>query len=217
MCAAVANSRHQVDVEFLHKGLHDSGSRRMLETLQGAVDATDTQRYSAVLMGYALCGNGLVGLTAREIPVVIPRAHDCITLFLGSRDRYLAYFHEKPGTYFRTTGWIERANDIPQFSWDYNAWVEKYGEENARYLQDEMVRQYRRLTFIEMGVEPDDSFAKRAEAEAAGRGWEFEKLSGDMSLIRRLVNGEWDSRDFLVVQPGQRVVARYDDSVIDAA
>ena len=56
----------------------------------------------------ALCSNGLVGLTARNIPVVVPRAHDCITLFLGSKERYLDYFQSHTGVYFKTSGWIER-------------------------------------------------------------------------------------------------------------
>ena len=65
-----------------------------------------------MLFGYGLCGMGLVGLTARPKPVVIPRAHDCITLFLGSRERYLEYFNAHPGVYFKTTGWIERGRGL---------------------------------------------------------------------------------------------------------
>ena len=41
--------------------------------------------YEAILLGYARCNDGLVGVTARDIPLVIPRAHDCITFFFGSR------------------------------------------------------------------------------------------------------------------------------------
>ena len=91
ICAAVARSVHQVDVEFLPKGFHDIGGAGMCERLQAALDKVDESLYDAVMFGYALCGNGLAGLTARSIPVVIPRGHDCITLFLGSRERYLEY------------------------------------------------------------------------------------------------------------------------------
>ena len=84
ICLLAAGSPNQVDVEFLPKGLHDMRSVRMLERLQQTLDAVDGTRYDAVAFGYALCGNGLAGLAARSIPVVLPRAHDCITLFLGS-------------------------------------------------------------------------------------------------------------------------------------
>ena len=83
-----AQSGNEVDIAFLPKGLHDQKSARMRATLQEMVDQVDSERYQAVAFGYALCGNGTAGLVARDLPLVIPRAHDCITLFLGSRQRY---------------------------------------------------------------------------------------------------------------------------------
>ena len=59
----------------------------MQERLQDAVIRSDKAGYEAILFGYALCGNGLLGLTAFTVPLVIPRAHDCITLLLGSRQQ----------------------------------------------------------------------------------------------------------------------------------
>ena len=65
-----------------------------------------------------------------------------------------------------------------------------------------------------MGVEPDASFEQRARDEAKERGWSYEKLKGDIGMIQRLVNGEWNEKEFLVVQSGQRIVASYDDGII---
>jgi hypothetical protein len=224
MCAAVARAPHQVDLEFLPKGLHDIGSAKMSARLQEAVDAVDAARYQAVLLGYALCGTGLVGLAARAIPLVLPRAHDCITLFLGSKERYLDYFQNTPGVYFKTSGWIERgetAGRLSQLSFGTGgvgySWadlVEKYGEENAQYLWEAMVPNYRQFTYIEMGVEPDDRFERLTRERAEERGWKFEKLQGDMRLIDKLVAGVWDEGEFLVVPPGKRIVARYDEGIV---
>jgi hypothetical protein len=227
MCALAARSRNQVDVEFLPKGLHDIGSTRMRTRLQQAVDAADSGQYEAVLLGYALCGNGLVGLRARTLPLVLPRAHDCITFFMGSKERYLEYFTSNSGVYFRTTGWLERGNAVGQLSVEslggldpkYEELVKKYGEDNARYLYEQIgqyVHNYRQLTFIEMGIEPDGSFEQRSREEAARRGWAFEKLAGDLSLLQSLTDGDWDNERFLVVKPGQRIVARYDSAIIAA-
>jgi hypothetical protein len=228
VCAAVAGSRHTIDLEFLPKGLHDIGSAGMLERLQSALDRVDPSRFETVLFGYGLCNNGIAGLAARSLPVVLPRAHDCIALFFGSKERYLDYFYAHPGVYFHTTGWIERGDDRGELSqisiqrrngmdWTYGELVAKYGEDNARYLWAELCdlgRNYGQITFIEMGIEPDDSFERLSRAEAAGRNWRFEKVRGDMSLIRRLVNGPWDAKEFLILQPGERIVARYDDDII---
>ena len=72
------------------------------------------------------------------------------------------------------------------------------------------------LTFIAMGVEPDDRFERSTREEARQRGWQFENLDGDMSLIRGLVDGPWDDRRYLVVRPGFRIAASFDDNVIKA-
>jgi hypothetical protein len=192
------------------------------------LSAVDESQYEAVLMGYGLCSNGLLGLTARRVPLVVPRAHDCITLFLGSKERYLEYFQTHPGVYFKTTGWLERGEGLNQYHEDsiahqagmtqsYEELVAKYGEDNARFLYDQlcdMTRNYSGMTFIEMGIEPDDRFERRAQQQAAERGWKYQKLAGDMTLIQHLVDGPWDAERFLVVPPGHRVAASYDEQII---
>ncbi|HEX9190300.1 MAG TPA: DUF1638 domain-containing protein [Vicinamibacteria bacterium] len=208
------------------KGLHDRGGAAMREELQAAIDATDPARHDAVALAYGLCNNGLVGLEARGVPLVLLRAHDCITAFLGSRGRYARHFAEKPGTYFETTGWLERGVDGDSYGlpsqtgglgFDLATLAAKYGEDNARYILETMTRHYRRLAFVRMGVEPDASFEERTRELARERGWEFEALDGDLSLLRRLVDGPWDPSEFLVLQPGQRVAPTLGDEVIVAA
>ncbi len=229
MCSALARSPHHIDVEFMPKGLHDIAGEGMCERLQAALDSVDESRYDAILFGYALCGLGLAGLQARTKPVILPRGHDCITLFLGSRGRYQDYFNNNPGVYFKTTGWIERGQGLDQLGGEefrkkfgmaqsYEELVEKYGQENADYLWAELggySKNYGKLTYIEMGVEPDGRFEREVREEAAKRGMAFEKVQGDMVLIERLVNGDWEGDDFLTIPPGHRVVARYDESIID--
>jgi hypothetical protein len=227
-CSVVARSLNTVDVEFLPKGLHDIGSEGMRERLQAALARVDDPRYEAVLLGYALCNNGVVGLNAGKYPLVIPRAHDCITLFLGSSQRYLDYFNSHPGVYFMTTGWMERGKavgELRQLSMgrilgaeqSYEDLVARYGEDNAKYLWGELgdlTKNYSQFTYIEMGVEPDGSFERRAREEAGQRGWKFEKLVGDLGLFQRLVDGVWDEKEFLVVPPGRQVVADYSGGLI---
>ena len=203
----------------------------MRTRLQAAIDRVDEQQYDALLLGYGLCNNGVVGLAAKSIPLVVPRGHDCITVFLGSAARYMDYFQSHPGVYFKTTGWIERGEadgELGQLAMgkklglqqSYEELVAKYGEDNARYLWEELgenlARNYGQITFIEMGIEPDGSFEQHSRDEAAKRGWKYEKIPGDIRLIQRLVNGEWDPKEFLVVPPGHRIAASYDEGIIKA-
>ena len=222
LCACAARSPHIIDFDFLPKGLHDIGCEDMRARLQSAIDRVEERQYDALLMGYGLCRNGLAGLTARAVPVVVPRAHDCITLFLGGRQRHLEYVRRNPGVSFSTSGWIERGERLGKASQPgltHQEMVARYGDENARFLEEETgnyKQQYRQYTFIQMGVEPDDRFEQRARERALERGWKFEKVCGDMSLIEGLVNGPWDDQRYLVVEPGWRVVARYDEGIIAA-
>ena len=223
----MAHSPHEIDVEFLQKGLHDIPTDEMLKRIQAQVDAASEQNYDAILLGYGLCNNGLNGLKARGIQLVLPRAHDCITLFFGCRKKYRDYFDANPGTYFKTTGWIERnevAEELKQLSipnqtgmdMTYEQLVEKYGEDNAEFLWEELCnteKNYSQITFLEMGVEPDDRFEKIAKAEAASKHWNFEKVPGNLTLLQRLLNGEWEG-DFLVVPPQREIKASHTEGII---
>jgi hypothetical protein len=77
-----------------------------------------------------------------------------------------------------------------------------------------MTRNYSGMTFIEMGLEPDDRFERKAMQEAAERGWNYQKIAGDMHLIQQLVDGPWGDDEFLVVPPGNRVAPSFDDKII---
>ncbi len=95
--------------------------------------------------------------------------------------------------------------------------MEKYGDDNARYLYDQLgdqTRHYRRMTFLRMGVEPDGSFEEQARARAAEKGLSFALEEGDMRMIRMLVNGPWPDDEFLTVPPGHRITVHYGEGLI---
>ena len=228
LCHAIARSPHTVDVEFLPKGLHDIGTAGMRDRLQAVIDGIPPRSCDAVLLGYGLCNNGTAGLEAHTVRLVLPRAHDCITLFFGSKERYLDYFKDHAGTYFLTTGWIERgeaSGELRQISiqrksgmdMSYEELVERYGEDNARFLQEtlyDMTRHYSTLAYIDMNIGPERQFEEIARERARSRGWQFLPLRGDMTLLERLVVGEWNDEDFLVVDPGHRIVASLESGIV---
>lgn len=231
MCAAIAKSPHQVDLEFLPKGLHDLGCVGMLARMQAAVDRVKEEEYDAILLGYGLCNNGLHGLVAHGLPLIVPRAHDCITLFLGSKERYLEYFHANPGVFFKTTGWIERgtaSGELSQLSIQqrngmnssFEELVEKYGEDNAKFLWEELCqhsKHYGQFTYIEMGVADERPFQEQTKKEAEKRGWKYESIQGDLGIIQRLVNGDWRDAEVLVVPPRHKLIAKHDEGIVAAA
>jgi hypothetical protein len=227
LCAA--HSPHIVDIQLMQRGLHNQPAQ-LRAALQAAVDEASAKSYDAIVMGYGLCGQATAGLMARSKPLIIPRAHDCITLFLGSRDRYQEQFEGYPGTYWYAQDYIERddgsggslamGTSIDDDSEKVRAeYVEKYGQDNADYLMEVMgawQKHYQRAAYIDLGLGDGAAVETKAHEQSTRRGWSFDRVAGDMVLLRRLLHGDW-SDDFLTLQPGQTLVMTYDAAVIGCA
>lgn len=231
--AAIARSPCIVDAEYMPKSLHDVGEELMSSRLQAKIDECLAARArdawpDAIALLYGLCNNGIRGLHA-PVPIVVPRAHDCIALLLGSRERYDEHFRANPGTFYRSPGWIERDGDPDAnpasvtrrlgIVHDRAALAAKYGEDNADYLMQTMgdwLKHYRRLALIDTGVGPYDDYSTICRSEAKEKNWSYEELDGDIGLIERLLAGNWSEDDFLVLTPGQKIAVTNDDRLICA-
>jgi Protein of unknown function (DUF1638) len=229
LCAA--RSPHVVDVTLFKRGLHED-PRDLRTKLQAAIDASPPG-YDAIVLGYGLCGGATAGIEARDVPVVLPRAHDCITLFLGARERYDAETRDLDPTYWYVADQLERVGMSYEgiaetgIGGDTDAgldavraeYVAKYGEDNADYLMEVLGAwrsRYRRGAFIALGVGDEAAAAGIAREQAERRGWAFETLEGNLVLLRRLLDGDWNE-DVLVLRPGERLAMSYDDGVVKAA
>ncbi|MEX1171714.1 MAG: DUF1638 domain-containing protein [Chloroflexota bacterium] len=229
LCAA--RSPHVVDVRLNRRGLHDDPPN-LRTILQDEIDATGTP-YDAVALAYGLCGGATAGLRAGSIPLVIPRAHDCITIFLGDRGRYAAEFIANPGTYWYVQDYLERTDEGSPFGGvgavsdeaaraTHEEYVAKYGEDNAAYLMEVMGAwrsHYDRAAFVDMGVvTPLGAAAAEARArdDAERRGWRFDRMAGELVLVKGLLDGAWDPASYLVLQPGERLAMSYAEDVIRA-
>jgi len=227
---SAALSPHIIDISMFMLGLHNQPAD-LRSRLQSEVDQVE-DGYDAIVLAYALCGKATEGLMARSIPLVIPKAHDCITLFLGSRKQYEEQHDQFPGTYWYALDYIERGlaygssltlgatttgigNDIQEV---YEAYEKKYGKDNADYLMEVMgawQSRYQRAVYIDMGIGDGENVATRAQADAARRNWRYERLTGDRKLIKQLLFGEWDY-NFLIINPGQKIIMTFDENVIGA-
>ena len=223
VCFSASQSKNIVDVVFQTKGLHDIGEAAMSKGLQDAINQVDHTRYDAILLVYGLCNNGIRNLHA-PIPLVVPRAHDCITLLMGSKEKYAGYFANNPGAYYHSSGWLERNvnsddNTINQLGIgkSYEQYAAEFGDENAEYLMEMLgswLVNYNKLAFINNGIGDVESNMKKSQSYAKSNNWDFEEVKGDINLFERLVNGDWDEKDFLVIPPQHKIVPSNDDGVI---
>ena len=149
-------NRTGVENVFLDYGLH-TFPKQLKQVVQEQIDAVEQP--SMIVLGYGLCGNGLDEIQAGKHILVIPKADDCVAIFMGSRQRYLDQFNKNPGTYYLTKGWFEVGSDPLS---EYDKLVEKYGAETADYLMNTQFQHYKRLVFVAHKQDDLDAYRPRA-------------------------------------------------------
>ena len=187
---------HVAQIVYLPQMLHNEPMRLRRE-LQAAVSACEADAaVDVIALAYGLCSRGVEGLRHARCPIVIARAHDCVTLYLGSKERYADYLKRHPGTYWYSPGWIrEKAPPGPERT---AALREKYAAQfepdDVEYLLEQeklWMANYSRAAYVGLGPEAGEQ-AQQAEYTrhcAACLGWDFEHVRGDASLMRDLFLG----------------------------
>lgn len=204
-----------VQLHFLPGGLHASPDKLRIK-LQERIDAIDAVgEVSRIIIGYGLCGHGTSGICSRNIPLIIPRVHDCIALFLGSDDAYREQFGNAPGTYYLSAGWVEE-NDNDQTGMGSAAQklspnaatphsMDETTDENEAFVENFMqgwTRNYTRAAYIDTGVGGGkEHYARKAEEMAHKYGWEYERLAGTHGLLVKAMTCKQTTDDMLLVPP----------------
>lgn len=229
--AISADCGNFIDVTYIRQGYHNEPQKlngilqREINRIDSGEDThtsdTDSFDFDAILIGYGLCSNGTAGIYSQKYPVVIPRAHDCITLMLGSANRYRQIFDEcSGGVYWYSSGWIENC-PMPCAETEKlkkQQYVKKYGLDNGTYLANlerEKLRQYNRAAFIDNGFKTQEN-SNFVKSSAEYYGWEYKEYAGDNSLLCDFLNGNWDNEKFLVLPPRSSAVPSYDEKIIRA-
>jgi hypothetical protein len=213
---------HLVRFEMLPQGLHNEPEklRSELQALVGRIE-DESPDVEAIVAGYGLCSRGTEGVRTKRCRLVLPRAHDCITILLGDRERYAEYVREHPGTYWYSPGWNRHGAPPGKDRYERlrENYVAQFGEEDADYLMEEEQRWfsiYERATFVDLGVGPTDEHEAFTRECANWLGWNYDRQRGDPGLLRALLAGDWDLERFLVLEPGQSLSMTADERVIEA-
>jgi len=232
-CLGALRSEATIDFALLPQGLHATPGELSIrvqqeidrleseETLKAAAGKGSFMQagYDSILIGLGLCSNGVAGVTARRTPLVIPRGHDCITLLLGSVAAYKEYFEKYSGTYWYSSGWIERTvvpgpdrrEAVMKF------YAGKYSEEKARILADAEMEQYAGYKYAgyinwnHATAARDREYTKQC---AEFMGWEYIEVDGDPAMMIDFLGGNWDEERFLTVKPGQSIEPSHDDCIL---
>jgi len=182
-------------VIYMQPGLHEKPDK-LRDALQETIDGISNVDF--ILLAYALCGNGLLGLTSKQSSLVLPQYHDCLAMLLGSDERYRANLGTEMGALFLTGGWMKHFNPKHKF---YEVLVPKLGHEKSLRFSKRVLANYKRFALIQ--TEADDQEAVFREMEEQAQFFDLQTycIHGTLDVLRKLVKGQWDER-FQVVSPG---------------
>lgn len=191
LLAAMERSRCSCEIRWLESGMHNQ-PQKMREKLQTILDSCS--EFHTVLLGMSLCGNAVAGLKTRDFRLVVPRCDDCISLMLGSSERRKAL----PATYFFTEGWLKSDQSL----WaEYENCLTKYGQKRTDRIFSHMLANYRHLALLDTGCFDSAAAERQIRKIAETFSLEYTRIDGTLDHIQRLLAGDWDCDDFLIVPP----------------
>ena len=187
-----------IPVIYMEAGLHEKPAN-LKSALQETIDGVDDVDF--ILLGYALCGNGLLGLSSKNATLVLPQYHDCLAILLGSDERYRACLGTKMGAFFLTRGWMEHFNPKQKL---YEVMVPKFGHEKALRFAKLVLVNYKRFALIETEAYDRETTFREMEELAHFFDLQTHRMQGTLDVLRKLVKAEWDEK-FQVIPLGREI------------
>jgi hypothetical protein len=209
----------EADITYMDYGLHVV-PKNLTKEIQQVIDRIKSP--SLVILGYGLCGNGLVGIQSGIHTLIIPKSDDCIAILMGSYDEYREEFFREPGTYYLTMGWLEAGSNPLS---EYKEYIDKYGTEKAALIMDLQYQNYSRLMYVSHNEDDFNQYREQVEEIANFcKRWDmrFEEKLGSDRYIKDLIaltneiqsNGQQLVResiesDFVIIQPNNVIAQSY--------
>lgn len=192
-----------IDLYLLEQGLHNT-PKFMPERISEKVAEVAVTKPEQIILGYGLCSNGVLGVGGGDNPLVIPRCHDCISLLLGSVERYNEVFHQNPGTYYLSAGWVAEKDD--PLGCVENRYAPRLGsiEKAMKFMKMEL-ENYTHICYIDNGLGDQDLLKARAHENCRAFNLEYKELPGSLEFFEKLIADPADGPEFIRLAPGQEL------------
>lgn len=125
--------------EFVYLDIQQHNQPHTLaKNIQKEIDKSRGDEKIIVL--YGLCGNAIVEIQARNIPVYLVRVHDCLTVLLGSKQRFKQLFSNRLSSSWSCYSLKVNGCNVYEDE-QYLKWCQRYDQETADYLKSQLQTQ----------------------------------------------------------------------------
>lgn len=190
--------KDEVTIRYLPQKLHRDPEKLKLG-LQDAINEAEHEE-GKLILGYGLCCNAVVGVKAPDKGMYIPRVHDCITFFLGSREKYQEQFNKQPGTYYLTSSWINNKKD--PLGLVENEYTERVGRALAEETMEAEIRNYKQISYIHT-IGGKRKHRERAISNAEHFQKELVEHEVNNEFFEKILFGPYEAPDFIYVEPNE--------------
>lgn len=190
------------EVDYLEIKQHDHPDL-LAKHLQEKIDAISG--VDEILVVYGLCGNAILPLRTKTIPIRILRVHDCAAVLLGSNKAYQDYFEGNPHKRYHCLSYGKGDEEyFARTSPEYRRIADEYGEDNADYVFGMLYDKFSTpVTYIRLGLEGESEQIAQQNADY------FRIVDGSLDMLEKLLKNASDSTD-LTLFPHERFVGIYD-------
>jgi hypothetical protein len=102
------------------------------------------------------------------------------------------------GTFYLTCGWSLAEKNILT---DFQRVCMRHGEKKARSVLARMYDSYKQIVFIHTGAADDSAALNQSQQIARLLELRHRTMPGDLSYLRKIVNGPWEEADFIQIAP----------------
>ena len=189
------------DLHYLDTDLHRTPAR-IPEVLQAKIHEISSL-YETIMLGYGLCSNGVVGVSALRSTMIIPRVHDCLDLFLGFVGRGKSRIGLGTAHYYLTPGTIlNRKDPLATMELEY---IPKMGREMSEWGMKEELKHYTHFALITSQGRDMTAIREQALKNARFFDMPLTEVTSDLAFFKLLLYGPHDPEYFLHIPPGASI------------
>lgn len=207
----ISKSENIIHSFWLEKNLHDfpdelqSNIQYTINLIEAVNERNlENKPFDAIILGYGLCSNGIIGLSSKSLPIIAPKCVDCMALFLGSNQKYTYLTHTYKQISWYNKAWIENSfvpsTETVEIDDDLTL-NNTMSIDDILHAELEALNNKKHAIFIKSKIFDDSEQQSFIEKTAKYFKWEFIKVDGDMSYFMALLNSKWDNRLFLTCPP----------------